>query len=254
MRTQDQSEPIPGTVPFGFRTVPEQDKAGLVRAVFDGVANRYDLMNDLMSAGIHRIWKAALIDRLRPSPSMTLLDVGGGTGDIAFRFKARGGGPVLVCDINREMLAVGRNRALDNGCADGIDWVCADAESLPLADRSVDAVTIAFALRNVTHIDRALAEMRRVLKPGGRFFCLEFSHVAPAPLANLYDAYSFRVLPWLGEQVTGNRDAYQYLVESIRRFPPQADLAARMEAAGLAKVAWRNLSMGIAALHSGWRI
>ena len=243
-----------GTTHFGFQNVSEAEKASLVRGVFDEVAPRYDLMNDLMSMGVHRLWKKAMLDWLRPRPSMTLLDVGGGTGDIAFRFLARGGGPVVVCDINREMLTVGRNRAIDRNIVDGIDWVCGDAETLPLPDRSVDAYTIAFCLRNVTRIDRALVEARRVLKPGGRFICLEFSQVVLPSLRGLYDRYSFEVLPRLGGIVAGNREAYQYLVESIRRFPPQEELAQRMRGAGLEQVKYRNLSGGIAALHSGWRL
>lgn len=242
------------TTHFGFRTVREEEKASLVRAVFDGVATRYDLMNDVMSIGIHRFWKDNLIDWLRPRAGMTLLDVGGGTGDIAFRFRARGGGPVMVCDINHEMLSVGRDRAIDRNCLDGVSWVCGDAERVPLPDRSVDAYTIAFCLRNVTHIDLALAEARRVLKPGGRFLCLEFSQVVLPVLRGLYDRYSFEVLPRIGAMVAGNRDAYQYLVESIRKFPPQAELAERMTRAGLEQVSYRNLSGGIAALHSGWRL
>ena len=250
MTSEDQTH----TTHFGFRTVREQEKASLVRAVFDDVAPRYDLMNDLMSAGIHRLWKAAMLDWLRPRPGMSLLDVGGGTGDIAFRFARRGGGPVVVCDINREMLAVGRDRAIDRNLGADIQWVCGDAESLPIPDRAVEAYTIAFCLRNVTHIDQALADARRVLKPGGRFLCLEFSHVVLPLLDRVYDAYSFHLLPWLGQMVAGNREAYQYLVESIRKFPPQAELAERMRAAGLAQVSYRNLSGGIAALHSGWRL
>ena len=250
MTSEDQTH----TTHFGFRTVREQEKASLVRAVFDDVAPRYDLMNDLMSAGIHRLWKAAMLDWLRPRPGMSLLDVGGGTGDIAFRFARRGGGPVVVCDINREMLAVGRDRAIDRNLGADIQWVCGDAECLPIPDRAVEAYTIAFCLRNVTHIDQALADARRVLKPGGRFLCLEFSHVVLPLLDRVYDAYSFHLLPWLGQMVAGNREAYQYLVESIRKFPPQAELAERMRAAGLAQVSYRNLSGGIAALHSGWRL
>ncbi len=244
----------PGTTHFGFRTVREDEKAGLVRGVFDDVAPRYDLMNDLMSAGIHRLWKDAFVTWLNPRPSMTLLDVGGGTGDIAFRFRERGGGPVIVSDINAEMLKVGRDRAVDRNMLTGLDWVCADAERLPLPDMSVDAYTIAFCLRNVTHIDEAIREARRVLKPGGRFMCLEFSQVVLPALAAVYDQYSFKVLPAIGEMVTGNRDAYQYLVESIRKFPNQEDLARRIEAAGLDMVKVRNLSGGIAAIHSAWRL
>jgi demethylmenaquinone methyltransferase/2-methoxy-6-polyprenyl-1,4-benzoquinol methylase len=247
-------EPAQPTTHFGFRAVREDEKAPLVRAVFDGVASRYDLMNDLMSAGIHRLWKAALIDRLKPRPDMRLLDLGGGTGDIAFRFLAKGGGRVVVCDINTEMLSVGRDRALDRAILGDIAWVCGDAEALPFADRSMDACTIAFCLRNVTRIDRALAEARRVLRPGSQFLCLEFSQVVVPLLRPLYDRFSFGVLPWLGGLVAGNRDAYQYLVESIRRFPPQEALAEQMRAAGFEQVGWRNLSGGIAALHSGWRL
>jgi len=252
----NSSDPAPteATTHFGFRTVREEEKAPLVRAIFDDVATRYDLMNDVMSLGIHRLWKDGLIDWLRPRPDMTLLDVGGGTGDVAFRFRARGGGPVTVCDINREMLSVGRDRAIDRNVVDGISWVCGDAETLPLPDRSVDAYTIAFCLRNVTHIDGALAEARRVLKPGGRFLCLEFSQVVLPILRRLYDRYSFDILPRIGAMVAGNRDAYQYLVESIRKFPPQEALAARMRLAGLEQVRYRNFSGGIAALHSGWRL
>lgn len=254
MSSPTDSNPSEATTHFGFRTVAEADKARLVRAVFDDVASRYDLMNDVMSGGVHRLWKDAMIDWLHPRKTMRLVDVGGGTGDIAFRFRDRGGGPVVVCDINREMLAVGRDRAIDRNRLDDLQWVCGDAETLPLPDRSVDAYTIAFCLRNVTRIDQALAEARRVLRPGGRFLCLEFSQVVIPGLRQLYDRYSFDVLPWFGAMVAGNRDAYQYLVESIRRFPPQEELARRMQAAGLEQVKYRNLSGGIAALHSGWRL
>jgi demethylmenaquinone methyltransferase/2-methoxy-6-polyprenyl-1,4-benzoquinol methylase len=239
---------------FGFKTVPAAEKASLVRAVFDDVAPSYDLMNDLMSLGIHRLWKSALISKLKPRPDMKLLDLGGGTGDIAFRFKENGGGPVVVCDINKEMLSVGRDRAIDRALSDDIEWVCGDAEALPFPDRSVDAVTIAFCLRNVTRTQLALNEAHRVLRPGGQFLCLEFSHMVLPGLQKLYDGYSFTVLPVLGKLVAGNRDAYQYLVESIRRFPKQPELAAMMQQAGFARVDWRNLSGGIAALHSGWRL
>jgi demethylmenaquinone methyltransferase/2-methoxy-6-polyprenyl-1,4-benzoquinol methylase len=245
---------------FGFASVPETEKASLVRGVFDSVADRYDLMNDLMSGGVHRVWKAAMLDWLNPRPGMRLLDVGGGTGDIAFRFIERlrragsGTGDIIVCDINREMLRVGRDRSIDRGLLGGIRWLCGDAESLPLADSSVDAFTIAFCIRNVTHIDRALAEARRVLRPGGRFLCLEFSHVVLPVLDRLYDTYSFRILPWLGEVVADDRDAYRYLVESIRRFPDQEAFAGMIEKAGLEQVKVRNLSGGIAALHSAWRL
>ena len=246
--------PGPRHADFDYRSVPEGEKKSLVRAVFDSVAPKYDLMNDLMSLGVHRLWKAALIDWLNPRPGMRILDVGGGTGDIAMSFVARGGGPAVVCDINREMVTVGRDRAIDGGHLDGVAWTCGDAEALPVADASVDAYATAFCIRNVTHIDAALAEARRVLKPGGRFLCLEFSHVTAPLLDRLYDAYSFRVLPALGELVVGDRESYRYLAESTRRFPAQADFAAMIAAAGLGQVRWRDLSGGIAALHSAWRI
>ena len=242
------------TTDFGFRTVPEGEKESLVRGVFDSVASRYDLMNDLMSVGVHRLWKSALIDWLNPRPAMTLLDVGGGTGDIAFRYLKRGGGPVSVCDINAEMLSVGQGRALDRGIVEGIEWVEGDAERLPFADATFDAYTTAFCIRNVTRIPKALAEARRVLKPGGRFMCLEFSQVVVPLLERLYDTYSFSVLPALGEKVTGDREAYQYLAESIRQFPPQEEFAALIADAGLEQVRYRNLTGGIAAIHSAWRI
>ena len=241
---------------FGFRRVAVEDKARLVRRVFDAVAERYDLMNDLMSGGVHRLWKSYLIDRLNPRPGQRLVDIAGGTGDIALRFLDRAGADAsaVVCDINAAMLQRGRDRAIDAGRLAGIDWIVGDAERLPLASMSADCCTIAFGLRNVTRIEAALAEARRVLKPGGRFFCLEFSRVSLPPLARAYDLYSFAVLPRLGQVVAGDRDAYQYLVESIRRFPPQDELAHLMEAAGFERVGYRNLTGGIAALHSGWRL
>jgi len=251
------------TTHFGFEEIPETEKVERVRGVFESVAGRYDLMNDLMSGGIHRLWKRALIDWLAPRPGMSLLDVAGGTGDIAFRFLERVGadktGPVVVCDLTLDMLETGRARAIDRGlvgaaCPNGFYWVCGDAERLPVAARSVDAFTIAFGLRNVTRLEFALAEAYRVLKPGGRFLCLEFSRVAVPALAPLYDLYSFNVLPVLGAAVAGDRDAYRYLAESIRRFPSQEELAAHLRAAGFAQVRFRNLSGGIAALHSAWRI
>jgi demethylmenaquinone methyltransferase / 2-methoxy-6-polyprenyl-1,4-benzoquinol methylase len=241
---------------FGFREVGEDEKTRLVREVFDNVANRYDLMNDLMSGGIHRRWKADLIARLHPRPGEILLDLAGGTGDIARRFLGRAGktGQVIICDINASMVAAGRDRALDDGVLSGITWLVGNAEELPIADSSVDCCTISFGLRNVTHKQQALEEARRVLKPGGRFFCLEFSRVEAPVLRQLYDIYSFNVLPRLGAVVARDRDAYQYLVESIRRFPPQAELATMMNRAGFEQVTWRNLSAGIAAIHCGWRL
>jgi demethylmenaquinone methyltransferase/2-methoxy-6-polyprenyl-1,4-benzoquinol methylase len=250
-----QERPDDGDTHFGFRHVRRADKARLVRGVFDSVADRYDLMNDLMSGGVHRLWKRAMIDWLAPRDGLNVLDVAGGTGDIAFRIRERApGARVTVCDINARMVSVGRDRAIDRGLLGGIDWVCGDAEKLPIADGAVDAYTIAFGIRNVTDIGAALAEARRVLKPGGRFLCLEFSQVRMPLLDRLYEAYSFRVLPEIGELVAGDRDAYQYLVESIRRFPGQAAFARLIEKAGLGEVKVRNLSGGIAALHSAWRI
>ncbi|MEZ5668125.1 MAG: class I SAM-dependent methyltransferase [Alphaproteobacteria bacterium] len=244
------------TRPFGYRDVAPAEKTRLVRAVFDSVAPRYDLMNDLMSGGVHRLWKNAFVAQVAPRPGQLCLDVAGGTGDIAFRV-ARGGADVVVCDINASMLSVGRDRALDRGLVnlDGrLAWVCGAAEALPLADRSVDLYTIAFGLRNVTDIAAALAEARRVLRPGGRFFCLEFSHVRLAPLRRAYDAYSFGVLPRLGALVARDTESYRYLAESIRRFPDQETLLGLMAEAGLGRGRCRNLSGGIAAIHSAWRL
>ncbi|MCS6778563.1 MAG: bifunctional demethylmenaquinone methyltransferase/2-methoxy-6-polyprenyl-1,4-benzoquinol methylase UbiE [Geminicoccaceae bacterium] len=241
---------------FGFAEVAPEEKAGLVKGVFERVAARYDLMNDLMSVGIHRLWKEALLDWLAPRPGLHLLDVAGGTGDVAMRLLARldGRARVTVVDYNHAMVEVGRDKALDAGWLAEIDWVVGDAQRLPLPDASVDAYTIAFGIRNVTHIDRALAEARRVLKPGGRFLCLEFSRLALPALEPLYDLYSFTVLPTLGGLVAGDAASYRYLAESIRRFPDQPTLAALIEAAGLERVRWRNLSGGIAAIHSAWRL
>ena len=248
----------PETADFGFRRIAAADKPGLVRGLFDRVSGRYDLMNDLMSGGAHRLWKDALIACLDPKPPLRVLDLAGGTGDVAFRIVDRLGSRddcrVLVCDMSPEMVSRGRDRALDRGIVAGIDWVVGDAEALPLPDGGVDALTVAFGLRNVTHRDRALAEIRRVLAPGGRFVCLEFSRVAVPALRSLYDAYSVRVLPWLGATVAGDRDAYVYLAESIRRFPDQAAFAAEIAAAGFAGVRVRNLTGGVAALHSAWRV
>ena len=243
---------------FGYRRVPEGDKAGLVRDVFSSVAGSYDLMNDLMSLGVHRLWKGAMIDQLKPRSGEHIIDVAGGTGDIAFRIhERRAGVHVTVCDINREMVGCGRDRAIDRGLAPGggsIDWLCGDAEALPFPDGSMDAYTIAFGIRNVTRIGAALEEARRVLKPGGRFLCLEFSHVAVPALAGLYDAYSFQVLPAIGALVAGDGDAYRYLAESIRKFPDQQRFKAMIAKAGLGRCRHRDLSGGIAALHSAWRI
>jgi demethylmenaquinone methyltransferase/2-methoxy-6-polyprenyl-1,4-benzoquinol methylase len=245
------------SVSFGFREVTAGEKPVLVREIFSSVARRYDLMNDLMSAGVHRLWKDAFVDWLNPQAGMAVLDVAGGTGDIAFRIAARTrakgeGAKITVCDINLAMLEQGvrRPQARDSNIA----WFCGDAESLPVEASSQDAYTIAFGIRNTTHLDRVLAEAYRVLKPGGRFLCLEFSRVAAPGLDAIYDVYSFAVLPRLGEIVAGDGAAYRYLAESIRRFPAQAPFAKLIAHAGFAQVKFRNLSGGIAAMHSGWKV
>ncbi len=241
-------------VDFGFRSVDPAEKSGLVRGVFDSVAPRYDLMNDLMSLGIHRVWKQIFIGDLRPRPAHTLLDLAGGTGDITFGWLRRGGGPALLTDINSAMLSIGRDRALNRGFAGDIRLLVADAEKLPLPDRCVDRVAIAFGLRNCTDKIAVLHEARRVLKPGGRFLCLEFSRLNVYALQAVYDTWSFKVLPRLGRMVAGDADSYRYLAESIRTFPDQNTLADMMRDAGLARVQVRDLSGGIAAIHSGWRL
>jgi demethylmenaquinone methyltransferase/2-methoxy-6-polyprenyl-1,4-benzoquinol methylase len=251
------------TADFGFRRVDADEHRGLVGAVFDSVAGRYDLMNDLMSGGLHRVWRAALIDALDPRPGMRLLDVAGGTGDIAFRAIERieersagtgEPGAVMICDPNEEMLGVARRRAIDRGLVAGISFVRAPAEALPLDDRTADACTISFGLRNVTDRAAALAEMHRTLAIGGHFLCLEFSPSVLPVLEPVYDAYSFRVLPWLGGIVADDRDAYRYLAESIRRFPAPEVLADELREAGFGNIRWRMFSGGIVALHSAWRI
>ncbi|PQA88078.1 bifunctional demethylmenaquinone methyltransferase/2-methoxy-6-polyprenyl-1,4-benzoquinol methylase UbiE [Hyphococcus luteus] len=249
---------------FGFRTVKTGEKARLVRSVFDSVASKYDLMNDLMSGGVHRIWKSVMLDRIAPMPGEALIDVAGGTGDIAAGFLKRaderpsaGTKPpatAVVCDINYEMLKAGEARADMARYGERLTRVTGDAEDLPFPDKSFDAYTIAFGIRNVTDMEAALREAWRVLKPGGRFFCLEFSHMATEGLQKIYDAYSFNVIPKLGEMVADDRESYQYLVESIRRFPAQEAFAAKIRAAGFARVKYENLTAGVAAIHSGWRV
>lgn len=240
------------TTYFGFKEVPVDDKQRLVGGVFDAVALRYDLMNDVLSGGMHRLWKAAMVDWLRPRPGLKMIDVAGGTGDIASRVLARvkAQAEITVCDINFNMLTQGRKRA--PGAP--IHWLAGNAQNLPCLDRSFDAYMIAFGIRNVTHIDIALREAYRVLKPGGRFLCLEFSAVEMPGLDILYDLYSFKLMPLLGEVIGANREAYQYLAESIRQFPDQRKFAGMIADAGFSQVSYRNLTGGIAAIHSGWRI
>src|SRR5262245_43044599 len=244
---------------FGFRQVPLARKQALVDDVFHSVARRYDLMNDLMSAGLHRAWKDIMVNTLNPPRNdrpYALLDVAGGTGDIAFRAaKASGTGfRATVCDINADMLAVGRDRATKRHLDDRVSFVDGNAEALAFPDRAFDGYTIAFGIRNVPRIDLALAEAFRVLKPGGRFLCLEFSSVDVPGLDRLYDLFSFRVIPELGRVVTGDAESYRYLVESIRKFPRPNAFAEMIRAAGFARVTWQSLSGGIVALHSGGRL
>jgi len=255
-------EPSQNTTSFGFQTVNEEDKQGLVRGVFDAVADKYDIMNDLMSAGLHRLWKQRLVDSLHIRPHadgvLRLIDMAGGTGDIAFRACQRADKlssqiSVQVVDANEQMVGVGAKRGRDNGFGQ-VDFITGTAEALPVADQSADYVTIAFGIRNVTHRDRALAEAYRVLKPGGRFVCLEFSHMPLKLAQKIYDAYSFNVIPPMGKAITGDASAYQYLIESIRQFPKAEAFMEEVAAAGFARCQFQRLNGGIAALHSGWRI
>jgi demethylmenaquinone methyltransferase/2-methoxy-6-polyprenyl-1,4-benzoquinol methylase len=250
-----------GSTFFGDRAVPLDEKRGLVRDVFRGVASRYDLMNDLMSGGVHRLWKSQMVNGLNPKAPMDIVDVAGGTGDIAFRlWKRLNQGPggnsqstITVCDLTEEMVRLGRDRAIDRGIMGGIKWVTGDAECLPLADQSQDAYTIAFGIRNVTNLNQALAEAHRVLRWGGHFQCLEFSGPVTPALNPLYQSYS-RLLPWMGEAVTGDGGAYRYLTESIRRFPTRDAFLEQMLTAGFRRGSARPLSGGIATLFSGWRV
>ena len=238
---------------FGFETVEEEEKAVRVAGVFDSVAGKYDVMNDVMSVGLHRVWKAFTIGRAAVRPGARVLDIAGGTGDLARAFAKRAGpsGEVWLTDINAAMLTRGRDRLIDEGLL--LPVALADAEQLPFPADHFDLVTVAFGLRNMTNKDAALVEMRRVLRPGGKLLVLEFSKVAK-PLSRLYDAYSFQLLPWLGKRIAGDSDSYRYLAESIRMHPDQAALAAMMEAAGLARVRVFNLSAGIVALHEGVKL
>jgi demethylmenaquinone methyltransferase / 2-methoxy-6-polyprenyl-1,4-benzoquinol methylase len=244
---------------FGEQTVPLDDKQGLVDGVFHSVARRYDLMNDLMSGGLHRAWKDALLTAVNPPHSdkeFALLDLAGGTGDVAFRVAEAGGAGtrVTVCDINADMLTVGAERAIERGLDDRVTFELGNAEELPYADRRFDCATIAFGIRNVPRIPQALEEAYRVLKLGGRFLCLEFSSVDVPGLDALYELYSFNVIPAIGRAVTGDREAYQYLVESIRKFPKPKAFAQMMEAAGFRRVSFTPMTGGVVALHSGWKL
>lgn len=261
MSDQDQAK----TTSFGFETVTEDEKVRRVGDVFRSVASRYDLMNDVMSAGVHRLWKHDTIAKVNPQPGELLIDVAGGTGDIAKAFleradraqKRRGTGPAaqaVVCDINDAMLRAGQSRSDLQSFGDRLSWVCGDAMSLPFPDRSAHALTIAFGIRNVADRDAALAEFKRVLKPGGRLAILEFSHMTAPALQRAYDAYSFALIPQFGEWITNDRASYQYLVESIRQFPKQDAFKVEIEKAGFSRVSVTNFSGGIAALHFGWAV
>jgi len=253
---EKRTVPNPEAHWYGFSKTKPEEKFRRVRFLFDTVAPSYDLMNDLMSVGMHRLWKSRLAAMMRPSAGQTILDVAGGTGDMALLCAGHTGGEVrvTVCDISLSMMREGRNKAIDKGFLKSIEWVACDAEKLPFAEESADAVCIAFGLRNVTRIDTALKEMTRVLKPGGRFFCLEFCPEAVPMIKSFYDIYSFGFLPWLGERVAGNREAYQYLVESIRKFPDNKELADRIKKAGLVQIRYAPLTFGIAAIHSAVKI
>ena len=264
--TADTEAPAEEKVSFGFEDVSADEKVSRVKGVFRSVAGKYDLMNDLMSAGVHRVWKTMTMDRLNPQPGETFLDVAGGTGDLSLAFlkRARLQGErhgrhhvranAIVCDINDAMLAAGRERDDVARVADQMSWVCGDAMALPFEDNTVDALAISFGIRNVADIDKAFREFRRVLKPGGRFACLEFSHMTATPLQEAYDLYSFNVIPKLGDWVAGDAPSYQYLVESIRRFPKQDEVLRRIEEAGFSNVSCTNFTGGIAALHFGWAV
>ena len=250
------------TIDFGFENIPEQEKQGRVRGVFDSVAGNYDLMNDAMSLGIHRVWKNMTITKINPQPGELLIDVAGGTGDLARRFirkanevrERRSGDPAraIICDINAEMLLAGIDETKDAGM--DITRICGNAEALPFEDNVADAVTIAFGIRNVTHRDKALSEFHRVLKPGGRLAVLEFSTPPAKFLREFYDLYSFNVIPQLGGLLANDKDSYQYLVESIRKFPKQAEFADMVKEAGFQHVSWQDYSGGIAAMHFGWKV
>ncbi|MDG1168344.1 MAG: bifunctional demethylmenaquinone methyltransferase/2-methoxy-6-polyprenyl-1,4-benzoquinol methylase UbiE [Sulfitobacter sp.] len=243
------------TTHFGAQTVREEEKAGMVRSLFSDVANKYDIMNDVMSVGIHRIWKEAMMDWLAPRAGQKLLDVAGGTGDVSFKFLKRAGhGHATVCDLTEGMLIEGRKRAEADAMADSLDWVVGDAMALPFEDNTFDVYTISFGIRNVTRPQEALNEAYRVLRPGGRLMVLEFSQLPNPMMQKAYDLYSFNVIPRMGQLIANDRDSYQYLVESIRNFPDQDTFLGMVRSAGFEQAKYRNLTMGIAALHSGWKL
>lgn len=243
------------TTHFGFQDVPEHEKAGRVQGVFSSVASKYDVMNDAMSFGIHRIWKDAMMDWLAPRAGQKLLDVAGGTGDISFRFLKRAGhGHATVLDLTEPMLIEGRKRAEANAMSDSLDWVVGDAMHLPFESNTFDVYTISFGIRNVTRPQEALNEAFRVLRPGGRLMVLEFSQIPNELMQKVYDLYSFNIIPRMGQVIANDRDSYQYLVESIRKFPDQDTFLGMVRQAGFENAKYRNLSMGIACLHSGWKI
>ncbi|MGX0974711.1 demethylmenaquinone methyltransferase/2-methoxy-6-polyprenyl-1,4-benzoquinol methylase [Roseovarius sp. MBR-51] len=246
---------IEKTTHFGFQDIPESEKAGRVRGVFGSVASKYDVMNDAMSLGIHRVWKDAMMDWLAPRSGQRLLDVAGGTGDISFRFLKRAGqAHATVLDLTEPMLIEGRKRAEAEQMAESLDWVVGDAMALPFENNSFDVYTISFGIRNVTRPQEALNEAFRVLKPGGRLMVLEFSQIPNEVMQKVYDLYSFNIIPRLGQMIADDRDSYQYLVESIRQFPDQETFLQMVRAAGFENAKYRNLSLGIACLHSGWKI
>ena len=243
------------TTHFGFETVAESDKAGRVQGVFNSVASKYDIMNDVMSVGIHRVWKEAMMDWLAPRAGQKLLDVAGGTGDVSFKFLGRAGsGHATVLDLTEPMLVEGRKRAEAAAMADSLDWVVGDAMALPFEDNTFDVYTISFGIRNVTRPQEALNEAYRVLRPGGRLMVLEFSQLPNPMMQKAYDLYSFNVIPRMGQMIANDRDSYQYLVESIRNFPDQETFLGMLRTAGFGQAKYRNLSLGVAALHSGWKI